>query len=136
MNQMRQWWADFLRYEPAVQAWALAGGIALILAYVFQWDHTKEAAAATVVTGLAAIFQAARTHPLPLTVVTGAFATAATGLATFGYHLPPHVIALAEAAAAAILPLLYRHHLVSAAFRREQPKPAAPPVAAPPRAVT
>jgi len=110
----------FLATEPAVTAWALSGGLALLVAYAFHWDHTRQAAAATAVTAAAAAYSALRARPAHIQAVMGALVTVVTAAGTFGFHPSPRAEALILAAASAALAWLYRANLTPAATVKRQ----------------
>src|SRR5581483_4218122 len=115
VTTLRQWWHDFWVYEPVVQQWAVNGGLVLFLAYVLHWGHTREAAAATIITAVTAAVTAFRARPVNLSVFVGIFGTIVTAIGTFGYHVPPHTIAMIEGGAAIAIMLLTRVHTESVA---------------------
>lgn len=111
MNWVKAWLTrlyDWLSEEPAVTAWFVNGGLAALLAKL-GLNHTKEAAAVVVLTGLAALYMAFMAKPPMVAVIVGAITTIADALAAFGYHATASQIATAQAIAAAILMMLVRH---------------------------
>lgn len=104
-----------LAYEPAATAWALNGGIAIVFAYLFRFTKTEEAAAATIVTGLATIYTAFRARPVAVPLVVGALTTIVTAAGTFGLHASPQVISVALSVVSGVLALLFRQNLTPAA---------------------
>jgi hypothetical protein len=105
------WWTDFWSREPALQAWLGNGGLALLAAYVFHWDSTRQAAAATAVTAVAALYSAWRARPAHIQVASGALSALMAAGVTFGLHIAPDAKALVLAAGSSVLGLLWRAHL-------------------------
>ena len=111
--------------EPAVVAWALNGGLAALAAFVLHYSKTQEAAAATIVTALAAIFTAWKAKPRDISIITGALATMATAAAAFGLHLAPGTVAAGVTVISALLGLIFRTNVTPvAALRQAAPKKA------------
>jgi hypothetical protein len=102
---------NLLRYEPAVFAWAASGGLALLLAFVFHFTRTQEAAAATIVTALASAYTAWKAGPSQVPFILGLLATAITAAGAFGFHPSAHVLAMATSIASVLLPLVFRPNL-------------------------
>ncbi|MCW2901487.1 MAG: hypothetical protein JWO67_3752 [Streptosporangiaceae bacterium] len=102
---------SLLKYEPAIVAWALNGGIALVAAYLLHFTKTQEAAAATVVTALAGAYTAIKARPFAVAALTGALMTAVTAAAAFGFHPTAQVTAAVLAVVSAVLPLVLRANL-------------------------
>jgi hypothetical protein len=102
---------SLLKFEPAVVAWALNGGIVLVLAYLLHFTKTQEAAAATIVTALAAAYTAIKARPFAVAALTGALMTAVTAATAFGFHPSAQVIAAVSAVLSSILPLVLRANL-------------------------
>jgi len=102
---------SLLKYEPAVLAWALNGGIALVLAFVLHFTKTQEAAAATIVTAMAGAYTAIKARPFAVAALTGALMTAVTAAAAFGFHPTAQVIGAVSAVVSGILPLVLRSNL-------------------------
>lgn len=108
--------------EPAVLAWALNGGVAVVLAFAFHLTKTQEAAAATIVTALAAAYAAARTTKPQVSVIVGALVTGVTAAAAFGLHMSPQVISIGTSIVSGLLALLFRQNLTpKAALKRPAP---------------
>lgn len=105
---------DLLAYEPAVVAWAVNGGIATVLAFLFTLDGPETAAVTTITTALAALVTAVMARPVSVSLVTGALATIAEAAAAFGLNLPPTVIGAITAVASAVLGLMFRQNLTPA----------------------
>lgn len=108
-------WSKLVAYEPAVLAWAVNGGAAIVLAFVFNLGAPQTAAITTVTTALAALVTALKARPAAVSVVVGALATIAQAAAAFGLHLPPTVIGAITAVASAVLGLLFRQNLTPTA---------------------
>ena len=121
---------NLLRYEPAVIAWAVNGGLALLLAFVFHFTSTQEAAAATIVTALATIYTLVKAGPSGVPGILGALATAVTAAAAFGFHPSAQVLAVCTSIASVLLPLIFRMNLTPKAAEpavpHEPPQHAAP----------
>jgi hypothetical protein len=94
--------------EPAVLAWALNGGVAVVLAFALHFTKTEEAAVATIVTALAAAYAAARTRPVAVSAVVGALVTGVTAASAFGLHLSASEMGAGEAIVSGLLALLFR----------------------------
>lgn len=111
-----------LAYEPAVLAWALNGGIAMLVTYAFGFSRTWEAATATIVTGLAAVYTALRARPPVVPAAIGALTTIVTAAAVFGFHPSSHAIAIGTSVASVVLSLVFRSNLTpKAALKRPVP---------------
>ena len=121
---------NLLRYEPAVIAWAASGGLALLLAFVFHFTSTQEAAAATIVTALATLYTLVKAGPSGVPGILGALATAVTAAAAFGFHPSAQVLAVCTSIASVLLPLIFRMNLTPKAAEpavpHEPPQHAAP----------
>jgi hypothetical protein len=116
-----------LAYEPAAASWALNGGIALLCAYAFGLTKTEEAAVATIVTALAAIYTAVRAKPATVPAIIGALTTAVTAAAAFGFHPSANIIAIGTSVASIVLSLVFRVNLTpKAAMKRPVPVPGHP----------
>lgn len=105
-----------LQYEPAVLAWAVNGGIALIVGYLTPLS-TDQAGAITLITGaLATIYTAVMTRPVAVPLLTGALATIATAVAAFGLHLDPAIVATGVSVVSSLLSLLTRQNVTPKAL--------------------
>ena len=113
MNIIQRLW----NYEPAILAWALSGGLAVLLGNVFHISSTQEAAVTTILTALAAIATAVKARPVEVSVVVGAVATIAVAAAAFGLHLSAAEIGAASAILSGILGLVFRANVSPAAAR-------------------
>lgn len=100
-----------LACEPAVVAWAVNGGLAAALVFLFHLDGTQAAAVTTITTALAAAFTAVKARPVAVSVLVGAAATIATACAAFGLDLSPQLIATGVAVLSAVLGLVFRQNL-------------------------
>jgi hypothetical protein len=100
-----------LALEPAAISWALNGGVALLCAYGLGLDKTGEAAVATGVTALAAIYTAIRARPVAVSTILGGLTTLVTAAAAFGFHPTANVIAIGTSIASIILSLIFRVNL-------------------------
>lgn len=105
---------DLLAYEPAVLAWAVNGGVAATLAFVFNLGPDQTAAVTTVTTALAALVTAIKARPVSVSLVTGGLVTIAEAASAFGLHLPAAVLAAVTAVASALLGLMFRQNLTPA----------------------
>jgi len=103
-----------LAYEPAALAWAVNGGLAAALVFLFHLDGTQAAAVTTITTALAAAFTAVKARPVAVSVLVGSAATIATACAAFGLNLTPQVIATGVAVLSAVLGLVFRQNLTPA----------------------
>lgn len=120
MARLANWAKGLLVYEPAVLAWATGGGLAALLGWVLHFGRTQQAAAAVILTALAAIVTALLAHPPRVSVITGALATIGAAVGAFGYHPTAHAIATAQLAASLLLALLLRPNLTPRARIAEQ----------------
>ena len=109
-----------LAYEPAVASWAGAGGLSLLLAYLFHLTSTEEAAVTTVAAAAATVYTAVRARPSDVPAIIGALTTIGGAAAAFGFHPPAHVTAAAAALVSTVLPVLLRVNLTPAAEIRRQ----------------
>jgi uncharacterized membrane protein YgaE (UPF0421/DUF939 family) len=132
MSNIIAWIRRLLAEEPAAVAWALGGGIALLGAYVFHWDHAWQAAAATIVTALAALYSALRARPAHIQAALGILLTLMAAAGTFGFHPSARLEAMILAGASVVLGLLFRQAVTpvalarkraAAAVRQAQPEP-------------
>lgn len=120
MPKILAWFKALLAEEPAIAAFLTSGGVALLGAYVFHWDHTVQAAVATTVTALAAIYSALRARPAHIQVAVGALAALITAAATFGLHLSAHTESIALALASIVLGFLFRQNITPVALARKR----------------
>jgi hypothetical protein len=97
--------------EPAVTAWAVNGGLAALLAFIFHFTKTQEASAVTIITGLTTIYTAALAKPPEVSLISGTLTTIATAVAAFGLHLSPHGISALATISSVALALLLRQNL-------------------------
>lgn len=109
-----------LAEEPAVVAWALSGGLAMLVAYAFHWNHAWQAAAATIVTALAATYSALRARPAHIQVAVGLIATLVTAAGTFGFHIAARTESLILAGASIVLAFLFRQNITPVALSRKR----------------
>jgi hypothetical protein len=93
-------------YEPVILAWALSGGLAVLLGNVIHISSTQEAAVTTVLTGLVTIFTAVKTRPTDVQLIVGGLVTIATAAAAFGLHLNAAQIGAGSAVLSGILALV------------------------------
>ncbi len=105
---------DLFAYEPAVVAWAVNGGVATVLAFLFNLGAPQTAAVTTITTALAAIVTAIKARPVSVSLVTGALVTIIEAATAFGFNLPTPVIGAVTAVASAILSLMFRQNLTPA----------------------
>lgn len=109
---------DFVRYEPVVVAWAVNGGLAVLLGNVVGISHTQEAAVTTIATGLVALFSAIKTDNFTVTGFTGVLTTIAVAAAAFGLHLSSQEIGAGVAIIGGVVGLLVRNSVSPAATVR------------------
>jgi hypothetical protein len=114
---------DFIKYEPVILAWALNGGLAVLLGNLIHISSTQEAAVTTIATGLVAVFTALHTKPFAATAFTGALTTILVAGAAFGLHLPSQDIGVAVAVLASIAGLGLRANVSPVAAAPEPPAP-------------
>lgn len=105
---------ELFAYEPAMVAWAVNGGVATVLTFLFTLGAPQTAAITTITTALAAIVTAVKARPVSISLVTGALVTAIQAAAAFGLHLPTPVMGAVTAVASAVLSLLFRQNLTPA----------------------
>lgn len=119
-----------LRAEPALVAWALNGGIAVVIGFLTPLTVAQSAAITTITTALAALYAAVRARPVAVSAIMGAMVTIATAAAAFGLHVAPNVMAMAVAVGSAVLGLVFRANLTPVAPAAPLPdtKPVGPPV--------
>jgi hypothetical protein len=120
MSKLIDWIRRLLAEEPAVVAWALSGGIALLVAYAFHWDHARQAAAATAITALAALYSALMARPRHIQAVIGILVTLITAAGTFGFHPSARVEAMILAGASVALAFLFRQNVTPVALARKR----------------
>lgn len=89
-------------------AWALNGGLAVLLGAVFGISPAQEAAVTTIVTMAAGIFTIARTKEAGAASLTGMLATIAVAAGAFGLHLSSAQIGAGTAALGLVLALALR----------------------------
>jgi hypothetical protein len=114
---------DFIKYEPVILAWALNGGLAVLLGDLFHITTTQEAAVTTIATGLVAVFTALHTKPFAVTAFTGALTTIAVAGAAFGLHLPAQDIGVGVAILASIAGLGLRANVSPVAVKPAETPP-------------
>lgn len=118
MSRIIAYLRHLLSEEPAVVAWVTNGGLAMLVAYVFHFGHTWQAAAATIIAALATGLSALLARPTHIQVVIGALATILTAAATFGFHMSAHTEAIILSAASVVLAFLFRQNLSPVASLR------------------
>lgn len=128
---MLRWLKRYAAMEPAILAWAVNGGLALVLAFIFHISGKQEAAVTTIATALATAYTAWKAGPSGVPVLIGALATGVTAAGAFGFHPSAQVLATVTAVASAVLPLVFRVNLTpkaatTAPARHEGPQHAAP----------
>lgn len=104
-----------LAYEPAALAWAVNGGLATVLAFLFHLDPVQVGAVTTITTALSAIYTAVRARPVSVSILTGALATVTTASAAFGLHLSAYMIATGVTVLSAVLGLVFRANVTPTA---------------------
>jgi uncharacterized membrane protein len=113
---------DFIKYEPVILAWALNGGLAVLLGDMFHITTTQEAAVTTIATGVVAVFTALHTKPFAATAFTGALTTVLVAGAAFGLHLPSQDIGVGVAILAAVAGLGLRANVSPVAAAPVEPQ--------------
>jgi hypothetical protein len=111
--------ASVITGEPAVIAWFLNGGAAMLAAYVFHLSGTGEAALATIVTAAVTIYTALSARPAAVPVAVGALATILTAAGAFGLHLSGQSTAMVTTVVSIVLALLFRVNLTPVATLRK-----------------
>jgi hypothetical protein len=106
---------DFVKYEPVIVAWAVNGGLAVLLGNVVGISHTQEAAVTTIATGLVAIYTAIKTDNFTVSGFTGVVTTIAVAAAAFGLHLSSQEIGAGAAVLSGVLGLILRQNVSPAA---------------------
>ena len=106
---------DFVKYEPVIVAWAVNGGLAVLLGNVVGISHTQEAAVTTIATGLVAIYTAIKTDNFTVSGFTGALTTIAVAAAAFGLHLSAQEMGAGIAVISGVLGLILRQNVSPAA---------------------
>ncbi len=106
-----KWLRDLLTYEPALVAWTVNGGLAVLLTFIFHLGSTQSAAVTTLATALATVYTAWKARPVAVATLTGTLVTGVTAAGAFGLHLPATVIATAAALLANVLALVLRANL-------------------------
>jgi hypothetical protein len=117
---------DFIKYEPVIVAWALNGGLAVLLGNVVHLTSIQEAAVTTIATGAVAIFTALHTKPFAATAFTGALTTILVAGAAFGLHLPAQDIGVGVAVIAALAGLGLRANVSPVAVKPTTSPPIQP----------
>jgi hypothetical protein len=112
---------EFIKEEPVVTAWALNGGLAVLLGSVVGITHTQEAAVTTIVTGVVALYTMLRTKEFVVSTLTGTITTIAVAAAAFGLHLPTQELGVLVAVAAGVIPLVLRQNVSPSAAAPKAP---------------
>jgi hypothetical protein len=120
MNKVVQWVKDVVANEPVLTSYLINGGAAAVFAYLLHWSATKEAALATVVTGLAGLYTLIRTTPPHVSGFAGIISTMVVASASFGLHISPKGTALLVLAITALVPMLVRVHVSPVASAAKQ----------------
>jgi hypothetical protein len=102
---------DFVKYEPVIVAWALNGGIAVLLGDVVHISTIQEAAVTTILTGIVAIYTAIKTDNFTVAGFTGALTTVLVAAGAFGLHFSSQEIGVGVAVIAGILGLVLRQNV-------------------------
>lgn len=105
---LKQLARDWNAAEPVMLAWALNGGLAVLLGTVSGISPAQEAAVTTIVTAAAGIFTVVRTKETAATSLTGTLATIAVAGGAFGLHLSSAQIGTGTAALGLVLALALR----------------------------
>lgn len=111
------WFTSLFKQEPTLVAWTVNGGAVSLLAFVFHLGATREAAAATIITALAAIVTALQTRPVNVSLISGIVITITTAVGAFGLHLTPAAVAMLVTLVSTGVGLLVRGHVTPKAGR-------------------
>jgi hypothetical protein len=103
--------AEIKDYEPVIVAWALSGGLAVLLGDVVHISSVQEAAVTTILTGLVAIYTMVRTKEFVVTTFTGVLTTIAVAAAAFNLHLTSQQIGVGVAVIGGIIGLVLRQNV-------------------------
>ena len=106
---------DVVKYNPVILAWALNGGLAVLLGNLVGISPTQEAAVTVILTGLVAIFTMVMTKEFVVSSFTGILTTIAVAAAAFGLHLSSAEIGAGVALIGGVLALMLRQNLTPAA---------------------
>jgi hypothetical protein len=112
--------AEVKDYEPVIVAWALSGGLAVLLGDVIHISSVQEAAVTTILTGLVALYTMVKTKEFTVTTFTGILTTIAVASAAFGLHLSSQQIGVGVAVIGGIIGLVLRQNVTP-----KTPRPAA-----------
>lgn len=118
-----------IRAEPAMVTGVTQAALALAVTLGLHWTASQTGALEAAAAGVAAILVAAATRPVAVPILTGGLTAIFTCLVAFGVpHVTAASVSEANAAIAAVLTIALRFHQTPIV-------PAAPPPAAPVRAV-
>lgn len=106
---------DVLAYEPALAAFAVNGGLALVLGSLVHISSFQEAAVTTIATAVVSVYTAVRTRKVSVSVLTGALTTALVAAGAFGLHWSAQEIGTATAVGSVVVGLLLRQNVSPAA---------------------
>lgn len=98
-------------YEPAVIAYAINAGVALLVAYGLDLSQAQVQAVAVITTAVLAAVAAAMTRPVVVSSITGAAATVLAAVAAFGLDLTSDQIGATVTALSIVLALLLRQNV-------------------------
>jgi hypothetical protein len=120
---------NLLDYYPVLIAWAVNGGLAVLLGNVIHISSTQEAAITTIATALVVIFTMWKTREFAINGFVGALSTIAVAAGSFGLHLSSAEIGAAAAVLSGVLALLLHQSVVQAQFTASlrAPAPIVPP---------
>lgn len=107
--------SGLLKYEPVIVAWALNGGLAILLGNLVHISSTQEAAVTTALTAAVAIYSAIKTRPFEASIFSGGLTTLVVAAASFGLHLPAADVGVAVTIISAVVGLLLRSNVTPSA---------------------
>lgn len=99
---------DFVRYEPVIVAWALNGGLAILLGNLVGISPAQEAAVTTIITAAAAIFTMIKTDNFTVSGFTTTLTTVIVAAGAFGLHLSAGETGFGVGIISAVLSLVLR----------------------------
>jgi hypothetical protein len=117
---------NLLNYYPILIAWAVNGGLAVLLGSVAHISSTQEASVTTIVTALVVIFTMWKTREFAINGFVGALSTIAIAAGAFGLHLSSAEIGAAAAVLSGVLALLLHQSVTQAALVRTVNAPVQP----------
>lgn len=108
-------------FEPAVIAYAINAGVALLVAYGLDLSQGQVEAVAVITTAILAAVAAAMTRPVVVSSITGAAATILAALAAFKVDLTADQIGTAVTMGSIVLALLLRQNVSPAPVPVKRP---------------